>query len=116
MNGLIMVQKSLAETHFVIYNSAYRMKQEIKRANLYKTYSTLGRNQQTYFRPADLDQSIDSGACWDMSLPPEQQRMMLHPEVCTCSTLQTCCHGNEAKVVGKSAEERQSLYSSIKST
>jgi len=91
------------------------MKQEIKRANLYKTYSTIGSNVQAYYRPVTADQSENNATCWDMSLVPPNQ-MTLLSDKCTCPTLQMRNQGNGDKTEGERSVERQSLYSSIKST
>ena len=89
------------------------MKQEMKRANLYKTYSTIGSNVQTYYRPVTADQSENNATFWDMSLVPPNQ-MTLLSDKCTCPTLQMRNQGD--KTEGEIPLERQSLYSSIKST
>ena len=95
------------------------MKQEVKRANLYKTYSTIGSNVEAYYRPVTVDQSENNAACWDMSLvsqPPPQNQMTLLSEKCTCPTLQMRNQGDGDKTERDRSLERQSLYSSIKST
>jgi len=89
------------------------MKQEMKRANLYKTYSTIGSNVQAYYRPVTIDQPENNATCWDMPLVPPNQ-MTLLSEKCTCPTLQMRNQGD--KTEGDISLERQSLYSSIKST
>ena len=82
------------------------MHQETK--HLLKNYSTLEKNTLAYYRPHTLDPSMHSDIAWDNTLPLESR------EQCTCSTLPI----SEAKTipVGGSSLERQSLYSSIKST
>ena len=93
------------------------MRQEMKRANLHKTYATMDRNVQAYYRPVTLDQSVNSGAGWDVPLPPDpNDQMTSYPDPCTCATLQMRNHGDGDKTIGGASLERQSLYSSIKST
>ena len=100
--------KVLLQLYFI-----FRMKQEMKRANLYKTYSTTGSNVQAYYRPVTIDQSENNATCWDMSLVPPNQ-MTLLSDKCTCPTLQMRNQGD--KTEGEIPLERQSLYSSIRST
>ncbi|KAK2140096.1 hypothetical protein LSH36_1487g00161 [Paralvinella palmiformis] len=113
--GIAIVLSVVAIVIGTVYINKYRMKQEIKRANLYKTYSTIGSNVQAYYRPVTVDQSEDNATCWDMSLVPHNQ-MALLSDKCTCPTLQMRNQGNGDKTEGERSLERQSLYSSIRST
>ncbi|KAK2140091.1 hypothetical protein LSH36_1487g00027 [Paralvinella palmiformis] len=113
--GGAVVLSVIAVVCGVVYINKYRMKQEMKRANLYKTYSTIGSNVQAYYRPVNVDQSENNATCWDMSLVPPNQ-MTLLSDKCTCPTLQMRNQGNGDKTEGERSVERQSLYSSIKST
>ena len=94
------------------------MRQETKRAAVvHKTYSTIGRNVEAYYRPVTLDQSANSAAGWDLPLPPDpHDQLVSYPDQCTCATLQMRNNGDGDKTVGGASLERQSLYSSIKST
>ncbi len=94
------------------------MRQETKRAAVvHKTYSTIGRNVEAYYRPVTLDQSVNSGAGWDMTLPPDpRDQTTSYPDQCTCATLQMRNHGDDDKTIGGASLERQSLYNSIKSS
>jgi len=93
------------------------MHQETKRAALvHKTYSTLDRNMQTYYRPVTMDQSVDNRTLWDIPLSthPEGQTMP-SADQCTCATLQMRNNIDNDKRTEMTSLERQSLYSSIKS-
>ena len=93
------------------------MHQETKRVGVHTTYATMDRNVQAYYRPVTLDQSANSGTGWDMPLPPDpHDQMSSYPDPCTCATLQMRNHGDGDKTIGGASLERQSLYSSIKST
>ena len=92
---------------FVLF---FRMRQETK--HLTKTYSTMDRNSQTYYRPVNFDPNnpgmtldpmdqagtINKDGIWDKP----RDHVTSYPEQCTCGTLP--------------GEERQSIYNSIKST
>ena len=83
------------------------MRQETK--HLMKTYATIEGNVQVSYGPVDLsirDQAaVDKSmvGTWDCSRDP----MMSYPEECTCASLPS---------QAGSKSERQSLYSSIKSS
>ncbi|KAK2139863.1 hypothetical protein LSH36_1584g00039, partial [Paralvinella palmiformis] len=101
----------------VVYVKKYRMHQETKRATLvHKTYSTLDRNIQAYYRPVTMDQSVDNRTLWD--IPPSSQpegQTMSSADQCTCATLQMRNNIDNDKRTEITSLERQSLYSSIKS-
>ena len=72
----------------------FRMRQETK--HLTKTYSTMDRNSQTYYRPVNFDPqnqgTIMKDGSWDMS----RDHVISYPEQCTCATLQAHpTHGEE---------------------
>ena len=93
------------------------MRQETKRATLvHKTYSTVDRNIQAYYRPVTMDQSLDNRTLWDIppSTHPEGQTMSSGGQ-CTCATLQMRNNIDNDKRTEMTSLERQSLYSSIKS-
>ncbi len=117
IGGAAIVLSVVAIVIGVVYINKYRMRQEVKRANMFKTYATMDRNVQAYYRPVTMDQSVNSGAGWDMTLPPDpRDQTMSYPDQCTCATLQMRNHGDGDKTIGAASLERQSLYSSIKST
>jgi len=93
------------------------MHQETKRAALvHKTYSTLDRNIQAYYRPVTMDQSVDNRTLWD--IPPSthpEDHTMSSDDQCTCATLQMRNNVDNDKRTEMTFLERQSLYSSIKS-
>ena len=102
---------------FFINILLFRMRQETKRATLHKTYATMDRNVQAYYRPVDMNQSVNSGAGWDMPLPPDpHDQLTSYPDQCSCPTLQMRNQGDGDKIIGEGSLERQSLYSSIKAT
>ncbi|KAK2161063.1 hypothetical protein LSH36_122g09055 [Paralvinella palmiformis] len=94
-----------------------RMRQETKRAALvHKTYSTLDRNIQTYYRPVTMDQSVDNRTLWDIPPPTHPEgHTMSSDDQCTCATLQMRNNVDSDKRTEMTSLERQSLYSSIKS-
>ncbi|KAK2161058.1 hypothetical protein LSH36_122g09058 [Paralvinella palmiformis] len=101
----------------VVYVKKYKMHQETKRAALvHKTYSTMDRNIQAYYRPVTMDQSVDNRTLWDIppSTHPEDQTMS-SADQCTCATLQMRNNTDNDKRTEITSLERQSLYSSIKS-
>jgi len=93
------------------------MRQETKRAALaHKTYSTMDRNIQAYYRPVTMDQSVDNRILWD--IPPSthpEGHTMSSDDQCTCATLQMRNNVDNDKRTEMTSLERQSLYSSIKS-
>ena len=84
-----------------------RMRQETK--HMMKTYATIGKNTQVSYGPIDIclrDQAtLDKHmvGTWD----PSHDQMMSYPEGCTCASQPS---------QAESKNERQSLYSSIKSS
>ena len=82
----------------VLVTYRFRIRQETK--FLAKTYYTIERDVQTYYRPVAIDQSERR------NVPTS------YPEECTCATLQMRDRGGESKMATLSLE-RQSLYSSI---
>ena len=93
------------------------MHQETKRAALvHKTYSTMDRNIQAYYRPVTMNQSVDNRTLWDIPLSahPEGHTMSADDQ-CTCATLQMRNNADSDKITEIASLERQSLYSSIKS-
>ena len=84
---------------------------------MHKTYSTMDRNVQAYYRPVTMDQSVDSRIPWDIppSTHPEGQTMS-SADQCTCATLQMRNNVEPDNMIDVTSLERQSLYSSIKSS
>ena len=93
------------------------MHQETKRAALvHKTYSTMDRNIQAYYRPVTMDQSVDNRTLWD--IPPSthlEGHNISSDDQCTCATLQMRNNIENDKITEITSLERQSLYSSIRS-
>ena len=85
------------------------MRQQTK--HMTKTYASIGRDGLTGYGPINFDSSIPGTLnkhpmeLWDAS----RDQTMAYPDQCTCTTL-------PINAGPQQADERQSIYNSIKST
>jgi len=94
-----------------------RIRQEVKRSNLFKTYMTMDRNVSCYYQPTTLDTSTNNDLTSVLALQRNPNELLTqYPGQCTCATLQmrNCRDGDQ--ILDDVCPERQSLYNSIKST
>ncbi|KAK2161069.1 hypothetical protein LSH36_122g09066 [Paralvinella palmiformis] len=95
--GTAVVMSVIAVVIGVVYVQKYRMHQETKRAALvHKTYSTMDRNIQAYYRPVTMNQSVDNRTLWDIPLSahPEGHTMSADDQ----SEAKDICYGKEADI------------------